>query len=92
MLTESSKPTIAKKASAVAEVTARNTLLSSGVDQGQHHVGLDAFGRAAQVHQHHQQHEAQRAERDPGLVRLDAEGGEKIGGKRLRRGGRGRQP
>ncbi|CAM4082856.1 hypothetical protein ACMU6081_26585 [Achromobacter mucicolens] len=31
MLTESSKPTMAKNASAVADVTARNTLLSSGV-------------------------------------------------------------
>ncbi len=31
MLTESSNPTIAKNANAVADVTARNTLLSSGV-------------------------------------------------------------
>ncbi|MNT17803.1 hypothetical protein D3C72_1529790 [compost metagenome] len=33
MLTESSNPTMAKNASAVAEVTARNTLLSSGVSK-----------------------------------------------------------
>ncbi|KGQ02325.1 hypothetical protein BBAD15_g12465 [Beauveria bassiana D1-5] len=60
-------------------------------DQGQHHVGAHALGRAAQVHQHHQRHEAQRARGDPGLVGLDAEGREQVGQRGQQRHAEGHQ-